>query len=81
MSEKDTHRKLLEAIHDYVKINMVWEAKQTHTSGVESRRILSEIRRLAIKRREEIQAVRSVKPKVKSPYYKSNLGKDDSSDS
>jgi hypothetical protein len=81
MNEKDTHRKLLEAVHDYVKINMVWEAKETHSAGMESRRILSEIRRLAIKRRDEIQQVRLKKPKIKSPSYKSNLGKDESTDS
>jgi hypothetical protein len=81
MSEKDTHRKLLEALRDYVKINMVWEAKETHTAGVEARRILSEIRRLAIKRRDEIQQVRLKKPKIKSPSYKPNLGKDDTDDS
>jgi hypothetical protein len=37
------------------------------------RKLLSEIRHLASERREEIQAVRAVKPKTKSPKYKQSL--------
>jgi hypothetical protein len=69
-------------IHEYYKVNQTWEAKQTHTAGMEARRLLSEIRGLASERREEIQAVRAEKPKVKSPKYRQSLlqGKQDQTD-
>lgn len=67
--EKDTHRKLLDTFYEYFKVNQVWEIKETHTAGLEARKLLSEIRRLASLRRKEIQEVRLEKPRVKSPYY------------
>jgi hypothetical protein len=69
-------------IHEYYKVNQTWEAKQTHTAGMEARKLLSEIRGLASERREEIQAVRAEKPKVKSPKYRQSLlqGKQDQTD-
>jgi hypothetical protein len=45
-------------------------------AGIELRRLLAEIRDLTITRREEIQAIRATKPKVKSPKYKESLLKD-----
>jgi hypothetical protein len=68
--EDDTHRKFMRLVQEYWKVNQQWETRQTHTAGMEARRLLSEIRDLAIIRREEIQQVRAQKPKVKSPKYK-----------
>ena len=64
---------MLKTVHAYFKKNQEWENRQTHVAGIETRRLLSEIRRLASIRRDEIQAVRSVKPKVKSPKYKESI--------
>lgn len=73
---EDIHNLLLKTVHAYFKKNQEWESKQTHTAGIEARRLLSEIRRLASVRRNEIQAVRETKPKVKSPKYRQSLLKD-----
>jgi hypothetical protein len=73
---EDIHNLLLKTVHAYFKKNQEWETKQTHTAGIEARRLLSEIRRLSSIRRNEIQAVRVVKPKVKSPKYRQSLLKD-----
>lgn len=72
----DIHNLLLKTVHAYFKKNQEWETKQTHTAGIEARRLLSEIRRLASIRRDEIQAVRITKPKVKSPKYRESLLRD-----
>jgi len=79
---EDAHLRLMRKIHEYYKVNQTWEAKQTHTAGMEARKLLSEIRGLASERREEIQAVRAEKPKVKSPKYRQSLlqGKQDQTD-
>jgi len=69
----DIHNLLLKTVHAYFKKNQEWENRQTHVAGIEARRLLSEIRRLASIRRDEIQAVRSVKPKVKSPKYRESI--------
>lgn len=73
---EDIHNLLLKTVHAYFKKNQEWESKQTHTAGIEARRLLSEIRRLSSIRRNEIQAVRVTKPKVKSPKYRQSLLKD-----
>jgi hypothetical protein len=74
----DAHELLLKKTHEYFKANQLWEAKRTHAAGMRVRKILSELRHLATARREEIQAVRAEKPKVKSPAYrKSKLKADD----
>lgn len=69
----DVHDQLLKKVHEYFKVNQVWEAKRTHTAGMKVRKILSELRHLATARREEIQEVRAEKPKVKSPTYRKSL--------
>ena len=66
----------MKTLQSYWKVNQQWELKQTHTAGIEVRRLLSELRDLAIIRREEIQAIRATKPKVKSPKYRESLLKD-----
>lgn len=73
MNEGDTHHKIMKTLQEYWKENQTWELKQTHTSGIRLRRLLGELRDLSIIRREEIQAVRSEKPKIKSPKYKAQI--------
>lgn len=73
---EDIHNRLLKTVHAYFKKNQEWESRRTHVSGIEARRLLSEIRRLASIRRDEIQAVRAEKPKTKSPKYRQSLLKD-----
>lgn len=63
----DAHEELMDLFRAYFKVNQSWEAKQTHAAGMDARKLLSDIRRAASARREEIQAVRAVKPKIKSP--------------
>ena len=70
---EDAHIRLMRKIHEYYKVNQTWEAKQTHTAGMEARKLLSEIRSIASERREEIQAVRAEKPKIKSPKYRQSI--------
>ena len=72
----DAHEELMDLFRAYFKVNQSWEAKQTHAAGMDARKLLSDIRRAASARREEIQAVRAVKPKIKSPKYRQSLLKD-----
>jgi hypothetical protein len=76
MIEDDVHRKLIKAFQEYYNLNWEWENKQTHTAGIKSRQILSDICKLSKARRDEIQAVRITKPKIKSPKYRQSLLKD-----
>lgn len=66
----DIHEQLMKKVHEYYKVNQIWEAKRTHVSGLELRKILSEIRHLCSDRRVEIQKIRDQKPKIKSPEYR-----------
>ena len=54
MSEKDTHTLLLEAVQEYFKVNEVFEERKTKPWKIKSRKCLSEIRRLATIRRQEV---------------------------
>jgi hypothetical protein len=71
----NVHQTLLKKMHEYFDVNLHWEGKQTHTAGIELRRLLSDIRNLCSERRKEIQAVREQKPKLKSPKYKNSISK------
>lgn len=71
---EDAHTRLMKKVHEYYKMNFEWESKRTHVSGIAIRKLLNEIRAIAHERRKEIQEIRAVKPKVKSPKYRqSNL--------
>jgi len=72
---KDVHELLLEKMHEYFDRNLHWEGRRTHVAGIELRRLLSDIRRLCSERRNEIQAIRDKKPKLKSPKYRSSISK------
>lgn len=75
MKDDSVHEELLELMHQYFSMNLHWEGKRTHTSGIELRRLLSDIRRLCSERRLEIQAIREQKPKLKSPKYRNSISK------
>lgn len=70
MNDEDTHRQLLQLFYDYVKLNIVWENKPSHRKGINVRKVLSEIRRVAKIRRGEIMVVREARPKCKTEQYK-----------
>lgn len=74
---KDVHDLLLEKMHEYFDRNLHWEGRRTHVAGIELRRLLSEIRRLCSERRNEIQAIRDKKPKLKSPKYRNSVLKEE----
>lgn len=57
-NEKTTHDLLIEELRKYYIENVKWERKNTHTAAIEVRKHLSEIRRLASIRRNEVQANR-----------------------
>ena len=56
---KETHDLLIEELQKYFAANQKWERSKTHTAAIETRRHLSEIRRLALKRRSEVQSQRN----------------------
>lgn len=72
----DTHDLLMRELRTYFEANQDWEMHQTHAAGMRARASLSEIRRLARIRRQEIQDVRQTKPKIKSPKYRESLLRD-----
>lgn len=67
---RSAHEQLLELFRDYFRLNQEWESRETHAAGMRVRKALSDMRKLASARRREIQAVRVVKPKLKSPKYR-----------
>jgi hypothetical protein len=73
MNDDSVHEKLLGLMHRYYSMNLHWEGKRTHTAGIELRKLLSDIKTLCSARREEIQAIRETKPKLKSPKYRQSL--------
>jgi hypothetical protein len=52
--EKDTHTLLIETLQKYYKVNEIFEQRKTKPWKIEGRKLLSEIRRLASIRRQEI---------------------------
>ena len=75
MNDDSIHEELLELMHRYYSLNLHWEGKRTHIAGIELRRLLSDIRKLCSERRNEIQAIRDKKPKLKSPKYRDSISK------
>jgi len=57
MSTNDNHRQLLQLVHEYVKLNLSLELKPTLDKTIEVRKVLSDIRRCASTRREEVMDV------------------------
>lgn len=78
---KEVHEELMSLFREYFRLNLEWETKRTHASGMRVRKALSEIRRLATDRRQEIQDIRAEKPKVKSPAYRQSKLKDQNNSS
>lgn len=73
---EDIHEQLLKEFRLYFEEHQIWEAKETHLSGVRLRHHLSNMGKLCTKMRIEIQKIREAKPKVKSPYYRQSLLQD-----
>lgn len=57
MSTNDNHRQLLQLVHEYVKLNLSLELKPTLEKTIEVRKVLSDIRRCASTRRDEVMDV------------------------
>jgi hypothetical protein len=74
--EYTIHDQLMKELRSYFEAHQDWEMNQTHASGIRARQSLVKIRQLARDRRAEIQAIRSTKPKIKSPAYRQSLLKD-----
>lgn len=72
----DLHDQLMKEFRLYFSANQKWAAKQTHVSGIELRKHLSNISKICLELRLEIQRVRETKPKIKSPKYKQSLLKE-----
>lgn len=64
------HDLLMTEFRKYFDASMDWEMHRTHAAGIRTRNHLLEIRKIAKLRRDEIQAIRAEKPKVKSPKYR-----------
>jgi hypothetical protein len=57
IEERDNHGQLLQLVYDYVKANLLLEERPSLAKTIEVRRILSDIRKIAMTRREEVMAV------------------------
>jgi hypothetical protein len=57
IDERDNHGQLLQLVYDYVKANLLLEERPSLAKTIEVRRILSDIRKISMTRREEVMAV------------------------
>lgn len=57
MEERDQHGRLLQLVYDYIKANLILESKPSLDKTIEVRKLLSEIKRCALVRREEVMVV------------------------
>ena len=57
IDERDNHGQLLQLVYDYIKANLLLEERPSLAKTIEVRRILSDIRKIAMTRREEVMAV------------------------
>ena len=64
------HEDLMNEFRLYFEENQDWSSSHSHASGIRLRKHLYEIRRIALKMREEILEIRKAKPKIKSPKYR-----------
>lgn len=70
MSTRHLHEQLMKEFRKYFEENQDWETTETHASGIRLRHHLYEIRRISLEMRKEINEIRSLKPKIKSPKYR-----------
>jgi hypothetical protein len=61
--EYTTHDLIILTLRKYFEANQKWETKRTHVAATEVRKLLMHLKKLANKRRNEVQAVRITKPK------------------
>lgn len=57
----DIHDQLIEVLRKYFEAHLKWETKRTTQSAMDARAYLSEMRKIAVLRREEIQQQRQEK--------------------
>ena len=74
IDERDNHGQLLQLVYDYVKANLLLEERPSLAKTIEVRRILSDIRKIAMTRREEVMAVQ----KQRRAFLDERKGKSDS---
>lgn len=74
--ERDKHGQLLQLVYDYVKANLLLEERPSLNKTIEVRRILSDIRKIAMTRREEVMAVQ----KQRRAFLDERKGKSDSTE-
>lgn len=55
--ERDQHGQLLQLVYDYIKANLLLEKKPSLDKTIEVRRILSDIRKCATVRRDEVMEI------------------------
>ena len=82
MIERDTHGQLLQLVYDYVKLNLLLESKPSLNKTIELRKILSDIRRVATKRRAEVMEIqKNRRAEIDEKKGKSKPSKADEQDS
>lgn len=74
--ERDTHGRLLQLVYDYVKANLLLEERPSLNKTIEVRKILSDIRKIAMTRRDEVMAVQ----KQRRAFLDERKGKSDSTE-
>lgn len=62
----DTHDKMIDAFQEYFKAQDHFERTGADAAGIKARFFLSQIRHLALERREEIQTKRSKAKKLRN---------------
>jgi hypothetical protein len=74
--ERDNHGRLLQLVYDYIKANLLLEERPSLNKTIEVRKILSDIKRCALVRREEVMAVQ----KQRRAFLDERKGKSDSTE-
>jgi hypothetical protein len=72
--DRDTHGQLLQLVYEYIKLNLKMEVKPSLEKTVEVRKLLSDIRRAASIRRDEVMLVQ----KHRKEFLNNRRGKSDS---
>lgn len=57
IEERDQHGQLLQLVYDYIKANLILESRPSLDKTIEVRRILSDIKKCATVRREQVMAI------------------------
>jgi hypothetical protein len=66
IEEEDTHEKFIRACQEYLKWQGRFEYKGSDEAGIKARNALLEVKKLSMKRREEIQIKRQERKKLRN---------------